>query len=152
MWIAKRGIRPYKRQEHWWVVNFKVDLEEIDCGNVIWIQLAENSQLIAKVCGNDNEPSGWTAKCIFLNSKIPVTCSRTMHVLVTFQVLTAASMKMALFWVVAPCSLVEDYRRFKRASCFIREVARSGDLPDYTVQQPRRQASSMLVCCTWHSA
>jgi hypothetical protein len=28
---------------------------------------------------------------------------------VRFQVLTAASMKMAAFWVVAPCSLVEAY-------------------------------------------
>jgi hypothetical protein len=30
---------------------------------------------------------------------------------VRFQVLTAASMKMAVFWVVAPCSLVDVYRR-----------------------------------------
>jgi hypothetical protein len=29
-----------------------------------------------------------------------------------FEVLTAASMKMAVLWVVAPCSLVEVYRRF----------------------------------------
>jgi hypothetical protein len=27
-----------------------------------------------------------------------------------FEVLTAASMKMAVFWVVVPCSLVEVYR------------------------------------------
>jgi hypothetical protein len=27
---------------------------------------------------------------------------------VRFQVLTAANIKMAIFWVVAPCSLVED--------------------------------------------
>jgi hypothetical protein len=27
---------------------------------------------------------------------------------VRFQVLTAASMKMAVFWIVAPCSLVDD--------------------------------------------
>jgi hypothetical protein len=26
-------------------------------------------------------------------------------------------MKMAVFWVVAPCSLVEVYRRFKGACC-----------------------------------
>jgi hypothetical protein len=44
-----------------------------------------------------------------------------------FQVLTAASMKMAVFWVVAPCSLVEVYRRFRDAYCF---------------HQPRRQQSS----------
>jgi hypothetical protein len=33
------------------------------------------------------------------------------------QVLTAASMKMAVLWVVAPCSLVEVYRRFSGACC-----------------------------------
>jgi hypothetical protein len=31
--------------------------------------------------------------------------------IVRFQVLTAASMKIAVFWDVAPCSLVEVYRR-----------------------------------------
>jgi hypothetical protein len=31
---------------------------------------------------------------------------------VGFEVLTAVSTKMAVFWVVAPCSLVEVYRRF----------------------------------------
>jgi hypothetical protein len=36
---------------------------------------------------------------------------------VRFQVLTAADMKMAVFWVVAPCSLVEVYRRFRGACC-----------------------------------
>jgi hypothetical protein len=35
----------------------------------------------------------------------------------TFEVLTAASVKMAVFWVVAPCSLVEVYRRFRGACC-----------------------------------
>jgi hypothetical protein len=32
-----------------------------------------------------------------------------------FQVLTAASMKVAVFWVVAPCSLEEVFRRFRGA-------------------------------------
>jgi hypothetical protein len=36
--------------------------------------------------------------------------------LVRFQVLTAASMKMTVFWHVA-CSLVEVYRRFRGAFC-----------------------------------
>jgi hypothetical protein len=30
---------------------------------------------------------------------------------------TNFSLKMAVFWVVAPCSLVEDYRRFRGAYC-----------------------------------
>jgi hypothetical protein len=36
---------------------------------------------------------------------------------VGFEVLTAASMKMSIFWVVALCSLVEVYRRFRGISC-----------------------------------
>jgi hypothetical protein len=34
-----------------------------------------------------------------------------------FQVLMAASMKMTVFWDVAPCTLVEVYRRFRSAYC-----------------------------------
>jgi hypothetical protein len=33
--------------------------------------------------------------------------------IVGFEVLTAAIMKMAVFWVVMPCSLVEVYQRFR---------------------------------------
>jgi hypothetical protein len=33
------------------------------------------------------------------------------------EVLTAASMKMAVFWVVAPCSLVKVYRCFRDTCC-----------------------------------
>jgi hypothetical protein len=36
---------------------------------------------------------------------------------VGFEVLTAVSMKMAVFWVVAPCSLVEVYQRFRDPCC-----------------------------------
>jgi hypothetical protein len=34
-----------------------------------------------------------------------------------FEVFTAASMKMAVFWVVVPCSLVEVYQRFRGPCC-----------------------------------
>jgi hypothetical protein len=37
--------------------------------------------------------------------------------LMLFQVLTAKSVKMAVFWGVAPCSLVEVYCRFRGAYC-----------------------------------
>jgi hypothetical protein len=54
-----------------------------------------------------------------------------------------------VFWVVAPCSLVEVYRRFRVACCLHRpdDGGRkdlwnvSKLLPDYTVLQPRRQQS-----------
>jgi hypothetical protein len=36
---------------------------------------------------------------------------------VGFEVLTAMSTKIAVFWVVAPCSLVEVYRRFRGPCC-----------------------------------
>jgi hypothetical protein len=41
---------------------------------------------------------------------------RTSTPKLRFEIPTAASMKMAVFWVVAPCSLVEVYRRF-RGTC-----------------------------------
>jgi hypothetical protein len=34
-----------------------------------------------------------------------------------FEVLTVVSMKMAVFWVVAPCGLVEVYQHFRGACC-----------------------------------
>jgi hypothetical protein len=37
---------------------------------------------------------------------------------VGFEVLTTASRKMAVFWIVAPCSLVEIYR-CSRGACFL---------------------------------
>jgi hypothetical protein len=58
---------------------------------------------------------------------------------VRFQILTAESMKMAVFWGFAPCSLVEGYRRF-RGPCCLWNVSKR--LPNYTAQQPKRQPSS----------
>jgi hypothetical protein len=37
--------------------------------------------------------------------------------MVRFQVLTADIMKITVLWDVAPCSLVEVYRRFRGACC-----------------------------------
>jgi hypothetical protein len=42
---------------------------------------------------------------------------------VRFEVLTAASIKMAVFWIVAQCSLLEVFRRFRGACCIIRAIA-----------------------------
>jgi hypothetical protein len=39
-------------------------------------------------------------------------------IFVGFEVLTAVSTKMAVFWVVVPCSLVEVYQRF-RGPCYV---------------------------------
>jgi hypothetical protein len=37
---------------------------------------------------------------------------QTINIIVRFEVLIAASMKMTVLWVVAPCILVEVYQRF----------------------------------------
>jgi hypothetical protein len=58
--------------------------------------------------------------------------------LVEFQVLKADSMKMTVFSVVEPCSLVETDRRFRGAYCFHHQGV--DQFPsDYTAQHPRRQ-------------
>jgi hypothetical protein len=36
---------------------------------------------------------------------------------VRFEVLTAVSTKMTVFWAAAPCSLVEVYQRFRGPCC-----------------------------------
>jgi hypothetical protein len=43
-------------------------------------------------------------------------CDDNYHYYVRLSVLTAASMKIAVFWDVAPCSLVEVYRS-SRGAC-----------------------------------
>jgi hypothetical protein len=48
---------------------------------------------------------------------ISVISSQSMR----FQLLMVMSMKMDVFWVVAPCSLVEAYRRFRGACCLHRQ-------------------------------
>jgi hypothetical protein len=40
------------------------------------------------------------------------------YIWVRFEVLTAVSMKIAVLWVVAPCSLVEGYNLIKLSSKF----------------------------------
>jgi hypothetical protein len=61
---------------------------------------------------------------------------------------------MAVFWVVAPCSLVEVYRRFRGTCCLHHHRPDDGSskylwnvgklLPGYTTLQPKRQASSTM--------
>jgi hypothetical protein len=48
-----------------------------------------------------------------------------------FEVLTAAGTKMAVFWVVAPCSLVEVYRRFRAMSLMLKAASTSEMLVNF---------------------
>jgi hypothetical protein len=47
-------------------------------------------------------------------------------------------MKMAVFWVVAPCSLVEVYQRFRGPCCLHHQG-------DEASPEPRRQSSTLLM-------
>jgi hypothetical protein len=72
------------------------------------------------------------------------------------EVLMAWSIKMAVFWFVALCSLVEVYWHSRGACCLHRPDDRgsrhlwniSKPLPDYMAQQLRRQPSSNLKTCS----
>jgi hypothetical protein len=54
----------------------------------------------------------------YTNNSLEYSVVKTEHNnSVGFEVLMAASMKMAIFWVAGPCSLVEVYLRFRGTSC-----------------------------------
>jgi len=36
------GKRPLLRPRHWWEVNIKTDLQEVECGVMDWVELAED--------------------------------------------------------------------------------------------------------------
>jgi hypothetical protein len=64
---------------------------------------------------------------------------------VGFKVLTPVSTKMAVFWVVAQCSLVEVYQRFKGPCCLHHQgdeyAARVESVWDIGTSQPRQKPS-----------
>ena len=52
------GKRPLGRPRHRWEDNIKMDLQEVGCGGMDWIELAQDRES----CECDNEPSG-SIKC-----------------------------------------------------------------------------------------
>jgi hypothetical protein len=83
---------------------------------------------------------------------------------VGFEVFTATSMKMAVFWVLAPRSLVEVYQRFRGSCCLHHQGDDDPDdggskylwnvgklLPDYMALQPRRRPCSEHCCGGAHN-
>jgi hypothetical protein len=116
----------------------------------VWChQCKETCSAISTLEANNvQRPSNW----IWCYSSVEVQNTKEW---VRFKVLTAASIKMAVFWAIAPCSLVEVYRRVRGACCLRRQCDKCSDnggskhlwnvsklLPDYTAQQPTRQPSS----------
>jgi hypothetical protein len=63
---------------------------------------------------------------------------RIKYRFVGFEVLTALSMKMAVFWVVAQCSLVEVYQRFRGPCCLHPSIIRTSETLVNFYQTTRR--------------
>jgi hypothetical protein len=67
------------------------------------------------------------------------------------EVLTAVSTKMAVFWVVAPCSLVDVYQRFRGPCCLITlmmEAVRTSETMVNFYQTTRRyNPEDSHLCC-----
>jgi hypothetical protein len=55
------GKRPLGRPRRRWEDNIKVDVQEVGCGGMDWIELAQDRQ-VAGTCESGNEPSG-SIKC-----------------------------------------------------------------------------------------
>jgi hypothetical protein len=91
-----------------------------------------------------------------LLSELLTSLNKPQIIIMTFmvgpEVLTAVGIKMAAFWVVAPCRLVWVYQRFRGLYCpddgGSIEFWNVGKLmPVYPALQPRRQPSSTFMVC-----
>ena len=56
------GMRPLGRHRRRWVDNIRMDLQEVECGYMDWIVLAQDKRQVADACECGNEPSG-SVKC-----------------------------------------------------------------------------------------
>jgi hypothetical protein len=85
-----------------------------------------------------------------------VFCAFVSHIShfgeVGFEVLTAASTKMPVFWVIALCSLVEIYRLFRGTCCVIALMMESASISETSVnfyQTTRRYNPDDSHLCTF---
>jgi hypothetical protein len=61
--VGKPGIkRPLGRPRHRWEDNIKMVLQELGCGGMDWIELAQDIGQVAGTCECGYEPSG-SIKC-----------------------------------------------------------------------------------------
>jgi hypothetical protein len=51
-------MRPLGRPRHRWKGNIKMDLQEVGCGGMDWIELAQDKDRCPGICECGNEPSG----------------------------------------------------------------------------------------------
>jgi hypothetical protein len=78
--------------------NIEMGPSRIGFRAVDWIQQAQDKGPMAEFCEHSDKSSGSLKK--------------------KKENLLNIAMKMAVFWVVAPCSLVEDYQHF-RGACYL---------------------------------
>jgi hypothetical protein len=70
-----------------------------------------------------------------------VTENKNIIFLVGFEVITAVGTKMAVFWVVAPCSLVQIHQRFRGPCC----LHHQGHEPLIALMMEAARSSETLV-------
>ena len=56
------GRRPLGRPRRGWVDNIRMNLQEVECGCMDWIGLAQEKRQVADACECGNEPSS-SVKC-----------------------------------------------------------------------------------------
>ena len=61
------GKRPLGRPRRRWEDNIKMDLQEVGCGGMDWIELAQDREQVAGTCECGNEPSGFIKCGVFLD-------------------------------------------------------------------------------------
>jgi hypothetical protein len=52
------GKRPLGRPRHRWEDNIKMDLQEVGCGGMDWIEVAQDRDRLPGTCECSNEPLG----------------------------------------------------------------------------------------------
>jgi hypothetical protein len=60
--------------------------------------------------------------------------NRSIHTSMTIQVVMATSMKMAVFWDVALCSLIDISRRFGGDYCFYHHLRAASNIGQYPAE------------------
>jgi hypothetical protein len=78
---------------------------------------------------------------VFSKSRLRLHKFRSVYYL-RFEVLTAVSMKIAVFWVVATGSLVEVYQRFRGPCC----LHHQGDRPTTRLHGATTQKTAIFIC------